>query len=107
MRKFIHHMKSASNHGKGLRQEEIGDYEGALHYFKQSLVFAEKCDDETLIPFELEAAARIYFKMGSMDNAENMAKRSLTKYEEIKHYGNAIQDSIKRVRLLLESILPE
>lgn len=97
-------MKSASNHGKGLKQEDAGDNEGALHYFRKSLVNAEKCGDESLIPFELEAIARIYYKMGKMEDAEEIARRSLTKYEEIRHYGTTVDEGVNRVRDILNSI---
>ena len=107
MRKFIHSMKSASNHGKGLKKEGAGDYEGALNYFKQSLVNAEKCGDESLIPFELESIARIYFKMGKKDKSDEMARRSLEAYEKIKHYGSTVEDGIKRVKDIMESISSE
>ena len=97
-------MKSASNHGKGLRKEGADDCEGALQYYKQSLLYAEKCEDETMIPFELESIARIYLKMGEMDKAGEMARRSLSKYEDIKRYGTTVEEGIQRVRHVLDSI---
>ena len=104
MKKFIYSMKSASNHGKGLKKENVGDYEEALGYFQQSLKNADKSGDVSLIPFELEAIARMYFKMGKMKDAEEAGRKSLEKYEEIIHYGSTVEDGIKRVKEILDSI---
>ena len=103
MKNFIYHMKSGSNHGKGLKYESAGDYEKALHYFKQALIYAEKCDNEAMAPAELEAIAKVYFKMGRMEEFEKTARLALTKFEEIIHFGPQVEDRIKCLNDMLNA----
>ena len=104
MKDFIAALGSASNHGKGLKCMKSENYINAVHYFKKALEKAEKANDETMIPFELESIAHAYFMLEDFDQAEDCAYKSLKLYEQIEHYGDPVKDGIQRIRDLLDSI---
>lgn len=104
MKEFIAAMRSGNDHGKGLKCVKTEDYANAVHYFQKALENAEKANDETMIPFELESIANAYFMLDDFDQAEDCAKKCLKLYEKIEHYGDAVRDGIQRVRNLLDLI---
>ena len=106
MKGFLNQMRAALHHGRGSKYTRKKNFTLALVHFQTAAKYAKNSNGQASEALEIECIARAFVRLGDYVKAKQNAEESLRLYN-LEGSGPVFDESVRRVRELIESIEPK